>query len=101
LYSKAWHESQRIQKLIDGGIEISFRVAGLDEIRQWVLSFGSEAVVVEPAEFKISVWKSLKDIPQLRSDCDAVTSRLNRAVEDMVRLVNGNRVVRVRIFTKP
>ena len=49
---KIWHESQRIQKLIDGGIEISFRVAGLDEIRQWVLSMGPEAVVVEPAELK-------------------------------------------------
>jgi len=45
--------------------------------------------------------EKLKDIPQLRSDCDAVTSRLNKAVEDMVRVVNGNRVVRVRIFTKP
>jgi predicted DNA-binding transcriptional regulator YafY len=58
---KIWHQSQRIQKLIDGGIEISFRVAGLDEIRQWVLGLGAEAVVVEPEDLKISVWKSLKD----------------------------------------
>ena len=36
-------------------------------------------------------------IPQLRSDCDAVTSRLNKAVEDMVRLVDGNRVVRLSV----
>jgi hypothetical protein len=36
-------------------------------------------------------------IPQLRSDCDAVTSRLNKAVENMVRLVDGNRVVRVSV----
>ena len=58
---KIWHQSQRIQKLIDGGIEISFRVAGLDEIRQWVLSMGPEAVVVEPDELKVLVWKSLKE----------------------------------------
>ena len=58
---KIWHKSQRIQKLIDGGIEISFKVAGLDEIRQWVLSMGQEAVVVGPEELKILVWKSLKE----------------------------------------
>ena len=58
---KIWHESQRIQRLIDGGIEINFKVAGLDEIRQWVLSLGPQAVVVAPDELKIAVWQSLKD----------------------------------------
>jgi predicted DNA-binding transcriptional regulator YafY len=58
---RIWHQSQRIQKLIDGGIEINFRVAGLDEIRQWVLSMGSEAVVVEPSELKFQLWNSLKE----------------------------------------
>ena len=62
---KIWHESQQIQKLIDGGIEISFRVAGLDEIRQWVLSLGPEAVVVEPEELKVSIWKNLKETMDL------------------------------------
>jgi predicted DNA-binding transcriptional regulator YafY len=57
---KIWHESQRIQKLIDGGIEISFKVAGLSEIGQWVLSMGPEAVVVEPAELKALVKKKLQ-----------------------------------------
>ena len=57
---KIWHQSQRIQKLIDGGIEISFRVAGLDEIRQWVLGLGPEAVVVAPEELKVAVLKSLE-----------------------------------------
>jgi predicted DNA-binding transcriptional regulator YafY len=57
---RIWHQSQRIQKLIDGGIEISFRVAGFDEIRQWVLGMGPEAVVVEPEELKVSIWKYLK-----------------------------------------
>lgn len=57
---RIWHQSQRIQKLIDGGIEISFRVAGLDEIRQWVLSMGSEAVVVKPEELKLLIRQSLK-----------------------------------------
>ena len=57
---KIWHESQRIQKLIDGGIEISFKVAGLSEICQWVLSMGPEAVVVEPTELKVLIKEKLQ-----------------------------------------
>jgi predicted DNA-binding transcriptional regulator YafY len=58
---KIWHESQRIQKLIDGGIEISFKVAGLSEICQWVLSMGPEAVVVEPTELKVLIKNKLQE----------------------------------------
>ena len=41
-----------IQKQLDGAIEIIFRVAGLDEIKQWVLGLGPEAYVVEPEELR-------------------------------------------------
>ena len=43
---------------MDGSIEITFRVAGLDEIRQWILSFGPEAFAVEPPELVAAVAKS-------------------------------------------
>jgi predicted DNA-binding transcriptional regulator YafY len=72
---KLWHQSQRIQKLIDGGIEISFKVAGLEEIQQWVLSMGPEAVVVEPEELRVLVWQSLKKTSEhyagMTDDADA------------------------------
>ncbi|MFH2075475.1 MAG: transcriptional regulator, partial [Pseudomonadota bacterium] len=58
---RTWHESQRIQKQFDGGIEIIFRVAGMDEIRQWVLSLGPEAVVVDPWELRELVQLSLAE----------------------------------------
>ncbi len=57
---KIWHESQMIQKHLDGAIEIIFRVAGLDEIKQWVLGLGPEAVVVEPEELKVLVQADLE-----------------------------------------
>lgn len=38
---------------------------------------------------------STTTIPQLRSDCDAAPGRLNRAVEDMMHILDGNRVVKV------
>ena len=56
---KIWHESQKLTKLSDGGLEMNFRVAGLDEIKRWVLSFGSEALVIEPERLKEMVRKDL------------------------------------------
>lgn len=56
---KIWHESQKVTKLPDGGLEITFRVAGLEEIKRWVLSFGPEAVVLEPPKLQEMVRKDL------------------------------------------
>ncbi len=57
---RIWHESQTIQKLFDGGIELTLRVAGLDEIKQWILSMGPEVHVVEPEELKERIRDDLK-----------------------------------------
>jgi predicted DNA-binding transcriptional regulator YafY len=56
---KIWHESQKAKKNGDGSLEQTFRVAGLDEIKRWVLSFGPEAVVLEPEKLKEMVRKDL------------------------------------------
>ena len=56
---KIWHESQKAKKNGDGSLELSFRVAGLDEIKRWVLSFGPEAAVLEPEKLKDMVRKDL------------------------------------------
>ena len=56
---KIWHESQKMTKLPDGSLEMTFQVAGLDEIKRWVLSLGPEAVVLEPEKLKDMVRKDL------------------------------------------
>lgn len=56
---KIWHESQNMTKLSDGILEMPFRVAGLDEIKRWILSFGHEAVVMGPEKPKEMVRKDL------------------------------------------
>ena len=58
---KIWHESQKITKLPDGSLEITFRVAGLDEIKRWILSFGPEPGVVEPEELNRIVQNDLNN----------------------------------------
>jgi predicted DNA-binding transcriptional regulator YafY len=42
-----------------GGLAIIFRVAGLDEIKRWILSFGPECQVLEPEKPKEIVRKDL------------------------------------------
>ena len=54
-----WHESQQVSKLPDGILEITFRVAGLDEIKRWILSLGPECQVLEPKKLKEMVRKDL------------------------------------------
>jgi predicted DNA-binding transcriptional regulator YafY len=46
---KIWHHSQATRRLADGGLLFTARVAGLEEIRHWVLRWGAEAEVLEPA----------------------------------------------------
>ena len=57
---KIWHESQKAKKNGDGSLELSSRVAGLEEIKRWVLSFGPEARILEPAKLKDMIRSDLQ-----------------------------------------
>jgi len=46
---KVWHRSQEIHDEKDGSIVFEAEVAGTDEIRFWVMGWGSHAEVLEPA----------------------------------------------------
>ncbi len=46
---KKWHQSQRLQELPDGGVELSMNLSGLAEVERWVLSWAGNARVIEPA----------------------------------------------------
>lgn len=58
---KIWHEDQELTWLEDGSLEMEFRVAGLEEIKMWVLGLGREAVVLEPKALKEMVVSELRD----------------------------------------
>lgn len=49
---RIWHESQRADRAPDGGLILTFQVAGLEEIKRWVLSLGPEAEVLHPEELR-------------------------------------------------
>ena len=46
---KTWHATQKIVPQKDGSIHFEARVAGTDEIKFWVLSWGAKAQVLSPA----------------------------------------------------
>ena len=52
---KKWHESQKLRELRNGGVEMRLRLSGLAEIERWVLSWGGDARVVQPAELAESI----------------------------------------------
>ena len=51
----AWHPSQRLEVGADGSLEWRAMVAGTIEIRLWILSWGDEVEVLEPAGLRADV----------------------------------------------
>jgi len=56
---RTWHPSQKLSPLPQGGLLLEMEVGGTAELRSWVLSFGSGAEVLEPAELRSEVEREL------------------------------------------
>jgi len=50
-----WHRSQELSELADGGVELAVTVAGIIEIRNWILSWGEAVEVLEPPALRDAV----------------------------------------------
>ena len=50
--ARNWHPTQSIRKLKEGGLELTMKVGGLEEVVPWVLSFGEHAEVIKPPELR-------------------------------------------------
>jgi predicted DNA-binding transcriptional regulator YafY len=46
---RLWHPTQRFREQPDGRLEMSLRVADTLEVRRWILGYGPEVELVEPA----------------------------------------------------
>ncbi len=49
---RLWHPSQKLHELPDGRLELSLRVADTLEVRRWILGYGPDAEVMEPASLR-------------------------------------------------
>jgi predicted DNA-binding transcriptional regulator YafY len=52
---KRWHDSQELRELRGGELELRLKLSSLIEIERWVLGWGGDCRVLQPAEFKASV----------------------------------------------
>jgi predicted DNA-binding transcriptional regulator YafY len=60
-----WHASQRLTRQKDGCVIAEFRLSGLEEVKSWVLRFGSSAVVLEPEPLRAAIRQELKGLEVL------------------------------------
>jgi predicted DNA-binding transcriptional regulator YafY len=49
---KTWHATQKIKSQNDGSVIFEARVAGIDEIKYWLMSWGGKAEVLSPATLR-------------------------------------------------
>lgn len=57
-----WHPSQKLKRETDGRLRVEFELSALNEVRSWVLSFGSRAFVEEPAELREAILSDVRGI---------------------------------------
>jgi predicted DNA-binding transcriptional regulator YafY len=58
---RAWHPSQTTEEAGDGGLIVGLEVSHLREVERWVLSWGPGCTVLEPAELRDRVARSLAE----------------------------------------
>ena len=61
---KKWHESQALRELEDGGVELRLKLSSLAEIERWVLGWGGNVRVLQPAELADNVAAAARKILQ-------------------------------------
>jgi predicted DNA-binding transcriptional regulator YafY len=58
---KIWHNTQKIEPQKDGSIIFTAEVAGTEEVKHWVMSWGTNAEVLEPALLREEIAQELND----------------------------------------
>jgi predicted DNA-binding transcriptional regulator YafY len=56
----SWHPSQKLERNKDGSLDLLMEVGGTTELRNWVLSFGAGARVLEPESLRAGVASELE-----------------------------------------
>lgn len=72
---KIWHKSQKIETLDDSSILFEADVAGTDEIRFWIMSWGSKAEVIEPESMKEGIQLELETMLEKYSSDQKISGK--------------------------
>lgn len=64
---RCWHPTQEIEELPDGGLVLRFFTGGLDEVKRWVMGYGSHAEVLAPPSLREAVKKEVEQMGKIYS----------------------------------
>lgn len=57
-----WHPSQRLTRQPDGSLVADFDLSTTEEIKHWILSFGKEAEVLQPAQLRDEIAAEVREM---------------------------------------
>jgi predicted DNA-binding transcriptional regulator YafY len=62
---RQWHDTARPIELPDGGIELHLWTSGLGEVKRWVMQFGAQAEVLQPASLREHIAEEVQKMSRL------------------------------------
>lgn len=62
---RRYHDSQQTEEQPDGSLLLSMEVAGTEEVRRWLLGYGADVEVLEPASLRAEIQAELHKLHQL------------------------------------
>jgi len=67
-----WHESQEIEEISDNEILFYLSTGSREELKSWILSYGSEVEVIEPEDFRQVVINEIEEMYELYKKTDVL-----------------------------
>jgi predicted DNA-binding transcriptional regulator YafY len=62
---RQYHPSQEMEELEGGGLVLTLRVAGLEEVRRWILGYGADAEALEPPELRAKIAREIENLAKI------------------------------------
>ncbi|HID55465.1 TPA: WYL domain-containing protein [Candidatus Poribacteria bacterium] len=62
---RRWHPSQEIEELPSGELILRLRVGGLEEVKRWVMGYGSHAEVLQPEDLRQRIREEIKKMKKI------------------------------------
>ncbi len=91
-----WHKTQRLVWLDDGRLDFHVTVSGINEISWWILGYGDQAEVLEPAALRQLIERRCRELVK-RYDSTGTESAAPRAGVKPV----ASKLARARKLKKP
>ena len=62
---RQYHSSQQIEELPDGGLILTVQVAGIEEVKRWLMGYGADVEVLEPAALREQIRREIEILQKI------------------------------------